>query len=492
VVLAHPELASQPLLLVMLALHDFDGNALQQHGEQLHRAELYERLLTGFARREVVRSAAAQPDPEIDRAVQVELLRLSLVAFAMFNRGRQWATEAEVDADLAALLPAPDGARSPGEQAVGRFFFVHESRAVHGDRQLRTLEFLHATFAEYLIGRLVAREAAALSGRDPEPGADALLHALLAHAPLAERAAAVSFLKELLDALPEPARVALRRLAVRHFHGSLDARAGTGLAGYRPVPLTEPARCARWSANLLLLAAMVSPVTAAELFPQAPDPVPAWRDVAMLWRGFLGRNSWNGMLQLLRTDRLGQGAARDLQVSFAADLLLVPPPIDPHWTYGLELPDRWTRVRQHDAVNLWLHADFVADRRVDLLAHALDPLWQVDPGLLEVFSHDDEGYLSSGANVLLRWFIAGATRHQDPAPPQRLRAAYLDCARFAPASPPLRELLTRQLVEDADVLPAEDVEQLRLLLTADPPGHPGPSPAAGPAPPAAARRRAAP
>ena len=40
---------------------------------------------------------------------------------------------------------------------VGRFFFVHESRATHDNRQLRTYEFLHATFGEFLVAHLVVR-----------------------------------------------------------------------------------------------------------------------------------------------------------------------------------------------------------------------------------------------------------------------------------------------------------------------------------------------
>ena len=69
---------------------------------------MYERLLTSFAEREIRKSGADLPDGQFENAVEQELLRLSVVAFAMFSRGRQWVSDAELDADLPALLGPPD------------------------------------------------------------------------------------------------------------------------------------------------------------------------------------------------------------------------------------------------------------------------------------------------------------------------------------------------------------------------------------------------
>ena len=63
--LEHAELASQPLLLIMLALYDADGNPLQRADAALGEAELYERLLTSFAEREVRKSGADLPDEAV-------------------------------------------------------------------------------------------------------------------------------------------------------------------------------------------------------------------------------------------------------------------------------------------------------------------------------------------------------------------------------------------------------------------------------------------
>ena len=63
-VVAHADLASQPLLLLMLALYDADANALQRSNAALGKAELYERLLTRFAEREIEKAGASMPAAE--------------------------------------------------------------------------------------------------------------------------------------------------------------------------------------------------------------------------------------------------------------------------------------------------------------------------------------------------------------------------------------------------------------------------------------------
>ena len=97
VALRFPDLAGQPLLLFMLALYNADGNALHAEGAELAKARLYERLLTRFARREVDKSLRDALDDRVEQAVEEELVRLSVVAFAMFNRGVQWIDETELD-----------------------------------------------------------------------------------------------------------------------------------------------------------------------------------------------------------------------------------------------------------------------------------------------------------------------------------------------------------------------------------------------------------
>lgn len=164
-VLAHDELAGQPLLLLMLALYDADGNALQHISADIRQGELYERLLRRFVSREIVKHKPGLPDRDLDEAIEVELRHLSIVAFAMFNRGSQWVTEADLDGDLAAVFGQPQAAavkdmRAPlraAEIMLGRFFFVHRARASRDDTQLETYEFLHATFGEFLVARFTGQ-----------------------------------------------------------------------------------------------------------------------------------------------------------------------------------------------------------------------------------------------------------------------------------------------------------------------------------------------
>jgi hypothetical protein len=203
--LLHRELAEQPLRLLMLALYDADTNALQQGSAELDSTELYGQLLREFARREIGKHAGGLADPDLEQEVDAELLRLSVAAFAMFNRRSQWVSESDLDIDLSLLLatpqaaaPQPTGFRAQltaAQLAVGRFFFVHESQATQDDRRLQTYEFPHATFGEFLVAQLVlqiltdmlAREE--LAARSPFTSTyDGLLHAVLSFAALTARA----------------------------------------------------------------------------------------------------------------------------------------------------------------------------------------------------------------------------------------------------------------------------------------------------------------
>ena len=118
---------------------------------------------------------------------------------------------------------------------VGRFFFIHEAQATRDDTRLHTYEFLHATFGEYLIARLVTRELEDLADaaqfaadrNRPEPAADdAFLRALLSYMPLTMRGTIVSFAAERIRALPEARRLQLGAVLLELF-GDASAHAMT-------------------------------------------------------------------------------------------------------------------------------------------------------------------------------------------------------------------------------------------------------------------------
>src|SRR5262249_45258226 len=184
--------------------------------------------------REVRKSHSGAPETTIAALVESELLRLSVAAFAMFNRSQQWVTEADLDADLTALSIGPAssagttaGFRTPltaGQELLGRFFSIQRAQAVRDDKRLQTYEFLHATFGEFLVARLAvriltdlaAREAAATLPLRSASTEDGLLYSLLSFAPLTARGAILPFVSSSIAETAEPTR--LVDLILRTFH----------------------------------------------------------------------------------------------------------------------------------------------------------------------------------------------------------------------------------------------------------------------------------
>ncbi|MGI5154574.1 NACHT domain-containing protein [Microbispora sp. CA-102843] len=314
---AHGDLASQPLLLLMLALYDADANALQRGETGLSQAELYERLLTRFARREVDKHEPGLPETAAAQAVELELRALAVAAIAMFNRGRQWVTTEDLNGDLAALLPAPPSQTtsfqaplSRADRVIGKFFFVHQASAVRDNATLATYEFLHATFGEYLVARIVrdvlrsmvARETAAAADpffAPPQPD-DGLLHALLSFSVLTERQPIVEFLRDLLPTLDREPTV---DLLVRLLHAA-ETRTDQSYADYRPKKSTFITRYACYTANLVILASLTADgISAGELFPDERQPTHAWPYLTSLWYARLSEDAFSSLTRHFQVDR---------------------------------------------------------------------------------------------------------------------------------------------------------------------------------------------
>ncbi|MFD7656772.1 NACHT domain-containing protein [Actinosynnema sp. NPDC059797] len=325
VALQHAELAGQPLLLFMLALYNADGCALRGTAS-LDRAQLYEQLLTRFARREVVKHLRDAPDRELDRAVEQELIRLSVIAFAMFNRGAQWVEEADLDEDLNALFPAgprsgPDRRirLSAAQLAVGRFFFVHEARSAHDGRPCHTYEFLHATFGEYLVARLVHRVSLevvagerAASSFHYKPRADdtGWLRPLLSFAPLTTRSPVPGFLHELFAGAPEADRESLHHLFTRLLGAAQHHQ--DDVTGYEPRVLPLARRVAAYTANLVVLVVSARGEFAASSLPGEQDAVRRWRALALLWESQFDPEEFRGFVFQFDLARIVDGERRDV------------------------------------------------------------------------------------------------------------------------------------------------------------------------------------
>ncbi|MEV4759466.1 hypothetical protein AB0J86_30835 [Micromonospora sp. NPDC049559] len=455
-VLARRELAEQPLLLLMLALYDADGNALRAAGE-LRRDELYERLLRSFARREVAKLGSALPPRELDLAIESELRRLSVVACAMFNRGVQWVAEHDLEADLAALPVLAGGPRSaapgdtglraplrPAEIVLGRFFFVHRSQASRDDTRLETYEFLHATFGEYLVARLVwlvlrdiaAREAAAtmtLGGGGPVD--DDLLHALLSYAVLSGRAPIVAFLGELMSTAGDEEREAYADLLVRLFRVAHQGRPGRRFDSYQPRGLPVPARHAVYGANLVLLAVCAAGrLTGRRLYPDR-NVVPSWYRETMLWQSQLGSQDWNSIVDILELERLRHpDGERDIALTLAVG---DAPPVDPLWTFDMPVGPPWPGQRSADTSStaeyfvkpnqsferLSRAAYLRCSLGDDVLVHALEPLAEALPYAISEFRPGRYRGWSVAHGVLTMLVLPLL-----PLPNQQREDAYLSCA----------------------------------------------------------------
>ena len=169
---------------------------------------------------------------------------------------------------------------SSAQLAVGRFFFVHAARAAHDDQVPRTYEFLHATFGEYLVARLVhrlslevlAKERAATSlyGRQDGTG---WLEPVLSFTPLTTRTPVVAFLRELFAETPETDRTDLHELFTALVVTAQHRPPGADHPDYLPRALPIAGRIAAFTANLVILAVVVrGRVTATDLHPTGWHP----------------------------------------------------------------------------------------------------------------------------------------------------------------------------------------------------------------------------
>lgn len=167
-------LAEQPLLLLMLALYDSQGNQLRNSGG-LDRTRLYDSLLRRFVirEREKEKSFVDAEPKERDKVLSEEMQRLGAAALGMYNRQKVHILSHELDDDLSFFQLERDVASRPGKalsQAyllLGSFFFVHKSQAQHrsgaedAHEEAVAFEFLHNTFSEFLTADFILRRAVA-------------------------------------------------------------------------------------------------------------------------------------------------------------------------------------------------------------------------------------------------------------------------------------------------------------------------------------------
>jgi hypothetical protein len=475
--LCYRNVARQPLLLLLLALYDADSNALHDETRRLGEAEVYEELLSGFTRREVLKSGQSLTDRQIAEAVAREMLQLSVVAFAMFNRNQLWVSESELDVDLRVLLGQPDTPDSTrltaAELLVGRFYFVHVAQAVHDQKRLKTYEFLHATFGEFLVARLTVHELDNLLAASQLPATwgrarppdDQFLHALLSYAPLTMRLTVVLFVIKMVERRPDADR--LGGLLLDLFRTSLHARHPTPLDEYRPMRMTVPARAATYSANLFLLAAVtLREVTSTELFPGVADHAIEWTRTAQLWQSQLPAEGWRNLVAQFTVTREWDDSTRLIRISRPVEDVA---PIDPNWTYGYPpVPADSYAFYRSDEKSLFAEVSFAGGRLQETAIHTLEPFAGSLGTMLTTFHRAGGRGMVSAARALISLWLT-STLGLDPS---ALAEEFAICLRIAtngfhpeddPTRNVFRSLVLRQLNADFGEL---SEEWLRATLDA--------------------------
>jgi hypothetical protein len=294
--LAYGDLARQPLLLLLMAMV-----ASEKPLPAVHQpARLYRELLDEFVRRELDKPDVAASSLTQSVRHETELWKLGLVAFGMVNRGQQHLHERDLLDDLSALhgLTTPGLARpggrdlsrvlDPARRLIGRFFFVHTAEADGGSAG-RSYEFLHATFADYLIAQHLIEQLRQLHQAYNRPASqqwdDDLLFALLSHRVLATTGSrSIDFFAE--EAATEPGIPWVLEQLVK---GAQDRWSRGRFDRYDPSGGTYLHRMAAYTANLVLLriACSEDPVDLDFLCPDGAELTAWWPTQVGLWRSAL-------------------------------------------------------------------------------------------------------------------------------------------------------------------------------------------------------------
>ncbi|UQU66375.1 hypothetical protein COUCH_08925 [Couchioplanes caeruleus] len=472
-----PDFCEQPLLLLMLALYDATTYGLQGDAA-FGTTQLYERLLSSFAEREVRRLHPGAPEHAVPALVDEELVRLSVVAFSMFNRVRQSVTERQLDADLRALGVGPvrpggdEAFRRPlsgAEELIGRFFFIQRARALSDGQTLQTYEFLHATFGEFLVARLVVRLVRDTAARaavmtltlDGGVRDDGLLQALLGWTPLAARGTVLPFVTELLR---EQDLTAVRAWLLDALRAAV-LRPAYPQREYRPTDRRLDHLTATYSLNLALLTlACGEPLRASEVFVHAADPAYWLRVAALQWEAAVPSGIWSDLVDTMTVIRSWDGDRRDLVLDATSQRRF--PAVDLAWTAAGART--WTSVPYEQVAN---RLQLTGETSADLLRLALEPLGQWAPDTVTTVVPLGEDDADTVAHCLTRVWVASA-RGPDDLPAEYTRAvAVLFGGGPERAGRQLHfgraaRMLLGMLARDAGRLPVGDVLSWLRLVSA--------------------------
>ncbi len=337
-------LAEQPLLLMMLALFDSEGNQLRED-TTLDRTLLYDSLLRRFIERERRKDQGFANLTKEERIVEIdrEMERLGVAAIGMFNRRSLNIKTHQLNEDLSYLrLERPlqethERLLSQADLLLGSFFFVHESRALHkeniaqGQKTDAAFEFLHNTFGEFLTAdfalRTILNETNMISElRNSEQlklllaqkledpiGAKIRWFVCFANNAYFSRPTILSMLREWLKhkhSRPAEFIRDLDAIVANQIERILSSHAPPAVTADRTPPsftqLPMLGHAAVYSVNLILLRTVFSPqpyIFDETMFVPSEDGARAWDRLTHLWRSWFSLESLHGLTAILVADR---------------------------------------------------------------------------------------------------------------------------------------------------------------------------------------------
>lgn len=497
--LSHRDLARQPLLLLMLAIFDATENALLARDAGLGQAELYEALLMDFALREIRKYPANQALPlsAQRKLAESELDRLAAVALAMFARGRQSVSDAELDRDLALLRPEPssvdpddEAALSLAQRAIGRFFFIHRSEAHTRGHRTRTYEFLHTTFGEFLVAWLTNRALGDLvavnelvRSRSTAGGGrldDGFLYSILSFACVAERVPVVDFLAAIFHDLPDQTRTAYRELLLEILDGALYPHPSRSYPAYEPArhPLTR--RLAAYSANLTVLLVLLSAegVGVRAMFRSAGAAVERWMEHGHLWKGQLTVSEWNGLVSTVRVRVAREEAGVEVTLTRddgsparLLDVFVISPPGSHTETTDYDV------LLSHDPKSYDLSVPPSTYLGLSIREMGFLPNWHTAMLLLQSVP-----YLRAMGGEQIRWwkgedgailpvYLLSLLDYTKTGPAWERAQHYMPCFEALKSFPALQEPILLRLRDDARTLPVATMVDLLREASCVPPSE---------------------
>jgi len=440
--------------------------------------------------REVDKHGQGRTDDQRREEIDAEWRRLSAVAVAILNRGGDVILEAELNDDIPRLLwesdlrparaDAADRALTVSQLMVGRFFFVHESRATRdtGGPE-RSFEFLHATFGDFLAARQIVASLVDLAEErihqrrrqgviDPGP-----LYAATSFVTVAGRPPLWDFCRGLLARLDAGRRAICRELVLELLPEAGYPHPTWTRNDYEPYRTPPAVRHAAFSANLVCFAVLLSdgPVDAVEL---VGEPVVVnWRRQALLWQSQLEaedrKRIWQALRVAWRLDadptRLEVRPEDGTEIS-VYESLPWPPEVRPA-----------TRQPDDPAAVLAPDVSVAADSRIgrslrrsafvqtahDVREYLYDlmPYWQ-GAGTPHLIPIDGQPFLISEAALFLRLLFS-----PPDAQPREQRAKQYRMAFAFTTLPRQRDLLIRQFLDEAPGFSDADLQNTVTTIPAE-------------------------